>query len=213
MTMLELPTEDRADVGYVPAICPDDTRWEYERLDLERTRVTHLASGLRRDYYDRAVLDQMVSGHTPSNRLTKDFRGLALFHLDDPASTFAERAAAIRAVEAFGVVDAQCHCDGYLAYELGRKWIHVNVCRDCIEDPDGCPDGHLKRACLNPAPVQCGHILCRAASQYPASRACGMDRDCCGRHDCDTAMTALTATDRAFIPVQAPAVVELGADR
>jgi len=156
-----------------------DVRFGVDQHDPERARVTHLATGLYRDYY----------GTVPAN-LEPDFRALVMHYLDHPGASPDNRTRATQALVDFDMVEAECNCGGYLTY-IDRRLVHVNVCQWCVRDPEACGFGHsVKRVCDSPTPRQCAHGQCITASAYAESRACGMDLDCCGRHECDTALTA-----------------------
>lgn len=160
---------------------PTSAPYTYTRHG-ERLRVEH-ASGLHRDYY-------VTADTIPAARLAVDFRAVVMHLLGHPSTRPEDRVAAGRAVIALDMVDAECVCGGYLVWGPAGRWMHLDLCQWCVDDPEACSLGHeVKRMCATPAPVQCGHN-CHAQSSYTETRACGAGKDCCGRHGCDTAVAA-----------------------
>lgn len=174
-----------------------DIVWGYEReMDLPGTPwfTTHRPSGHREAF---ATLTD-ARAWTALPNVTDLMREQALLAL--PNSTGFVRARLIRAL---AIYDGQlipggytmhhaplsrCACGGILA-ETGLETKHWDVCDSCIDDPTGCS---LERrytrhiACSRPAPAQCGHGPCKAASQ--GVDLCESDLLCCrGGHHGDAA--------------------------
>lgn len=160
---------------------PADQRFASVHLS-NRMLYMNLASGLTRDYY--------TTRPVPAARVAADFRATVMHLLGHPSTRPEDRVAAGRAAIDLEMVDADCVCGGYLARGPERRWMHLDLCRWCVADPEACALGHeIRKMCADPAPVQCGHN-CYSPASYADTRACGADKECCGQHGCDTAIAA-----------------------
>lgn len=195
------PTEARLPV-------PGDRRFSYrhlwDRLG-QPVEVTHIPSGLAAVMEPRSTFRTVTPG-----KAIAAINARAVDMLADSVTSPTGRALAIHALHLLDGIGAYCTCGGLLHYGIGAKWVHVNVCTDCLDDPTQCTVRREQRhkGCATPGPVQCEHN-CRRLSTYASTRGCGDDKRCCGEHGCDTAMESLRAADRMFVPAQVPAVTEL----
>ena len=83
---------------------------------------------------------------------------------------------------AVGEILSRCECGGLLTSGPGRRWMHVDRCDNCRDNPGDCDDTDRSRhpMCLTPAPRQCTHPHCIAFVDLTAEPCLHGRDDCSG---------------------------------